>query len=91
MSILLNQDKVKEQDKFGVDPKKFQRTGKDTFVVEASSGNYFEGKITDPSKVRFKDSGRITFTNVGVCLKKCLNRDKECSNCFRFSKLKEEV
>jgi len=40
------------------DPKKFERTGKDTFVVHADGGNYFEGKVTDPS-VQLKDSGRI--------------------------------
>jgi hypothetical protein len=89
MSILLSPDKVKQQDKFGIEPKKFQRTGKDTFVVEASGGNYFEGKITNPDKVKLKDSGRIILTNIGICIRKCLNRDKECKNCFRFSKLVE--
>lgn len=25
----------------------------------------------------------------GICLKKCLNRDKKCDQCLRFSELKE--
>ena len=24
---------------------------------------------------------------VGVCFKKCINRDKKCDDCIRFSKL----
>lgn len=92
MSVLIqpNGNKLlKEQTKFGVDTKKMERTGKDTFVVHGSGGNHFEGKITNP-KIKFKESGRLTFTGIGICLKKCLNRDKECTKCVRFSKLKEE-
>lgn len=91
MSVLVKPDLMKQKkDKLGVpDPKKFERTGKDTFVVHADGGNYFEGKITDSSKVRFKDSGRIMLTKVGICLKKCINRDKSCDSCFRFSELVE--
>jgi hypothetical protein len=40
------------------DPKKFERTGKDTFVVHADGGNYFEGKVENPN-VKLKDSGKI--------------------------------
>uniref|UniRef100_A0A6H2A3X0 Uncharacterized protein n=1 Tax=viral metagenome TaxID=1070528 RepID=A0A6H2A3X0_9ZZZZ len=32
------------------------------------------GKLTEP---------------VGICLRKCLNRDKKCEECYRFSNLKE--
>ena len=92
MSVLLKPNGTgnqKETDRFGVNTRKMERTGENTFVVKADGGNYFEGKITNPNAVKFKDSGRIYITNVGVCLKKCLNRDKACSNCFRFSELKE--
>ena len=29
------------------------------------------------------------FTIVGICLKKCANRDKLCISCYKFSELKE--
>jgi len=45
------------------DPKKFERTGKDTFVVHADGGNYFEGKVENPN-VKLKDSGKLTFMMV---------------------------
>ena len=89
MSVLLQPNGVKKQnkDKAGVpDPKKLERTGDNTFVVHADGGNYFEGQITDPN-IKFKPSGKVTFTNVGVCLKKCLNRDVKCDMCHRFSEL----
>jgi hypothetical protein len=79
----------KAENKFGIETKKLERTGEKTFVVHAEGGNHFEGTITNPNAVKFKDSGRVTFTSIGVCLKKCLNRDKQCSNCVRFSKLRE--
>jgi len=81
---------LKEQDNFGVDTKKLERMGKDTFVIHGSGGNHFECKITDP-KIKFKSSGRMTFTGIGICLKKCLSRDKECNSCVRFSKLREVI
>ena len=91
MSILLKPNgSKKEQAKFGIDTKKIERTGDKTFVVHAEGGNHFEGEITNPNAVKFKDSGRVIFTSIGVCIRKCLNRDKECNNCVRFSKLIEE-
>jgi len=66
-------------------PKKFERLGKDKFVVHADGGNYFEGVITDPSKVRIKPSNRIVAFSVGVCIRECANKEKLCNNCFRFS------
>jgi len=71
------------------DPKKFERTGKDTFVVHADGNNYFEGKINNPD-VKIKPSGRLVFEKVGICLKKCMNRDTKCGICYRFSELIEE-
>lgn len=78
-----------ERNRSGVpDPKKFERTGKDTFVVHADGGNYFEGKVTNPN-VRIKDSGKLFFDKVGICLKQCENKNKRCSTCIRFNELKE--
>ena len=72
-------------------PKKFERLGKNDFVIHADGGNHFEGKITDPSKVRLKPSNRLVAFTVGVCIRKCSNRDTKCSTCFRFSEFIEEA
>lgn len=80
-----------EKNREGVpDPKKFERTGKDSFVIHADKNNYFEGVVTDPKRVKIKDSGRIIMTNVGVCIRKCVNKDKKCNACWRFSNYVEE-
>jgi hypothetical protein len=80
----------KEKEKAGVpESKKFERTGKDTFVVHADGGNKFEGRITDPSKTQFKQTNRIVAFQVGVCIRTCLNRGEKCDSCYRFSELKE--
>ena len=71
------------------DPKRFERTGDKSFVVHGDGNNYFEGEVKDP-KVKLKSSGRIVFDRVGICLKKCLNRDMRCNVCYRFSELMEE-
>ena len=89
MSILLKPDGTKKEKEraLGVNPRKMERTGQDTFVVKADGGNYFEGKITDQSKVKFKSSGSIVFS-VGVCIRQCLNKGIKCDACCRFSELK---
>jgi len=71
------------------DPKKFERLGKDKFVVHADGGNHFEGVITDPKKVQIKSSNRLVAFQVGVCIRSCLNKNKKCDGCFRFSELVE--
>jgi len=42
---------------------------------------------------RFKDTAHKCFgnpfTKVGICLKKCSNKDIKCNECYRFSELKE--
>ena len=42
---------------------------------------------------KFKDVAHSCFGNpftvVGVCLKKCVNRDKLCNECYRFSEFME--
>ncbi len=78
-----------EKNREGVpDPKKFERTGEKTFRVHADGGNYFEGEVRNPS-VKMKPSGIMIFTNIGVCLRKCSNRDIKCPACVRFSEFIE--
>ena len=83
--------KTKAKDKKGVpDPKKLERTGDKSFVIKADGGNYFEGVVTDPG-VKFVPSKWGSATTIrGCCLKKCLNRDKKCITCFRFSAFIED-
>ena len=69
-----------------INTRKMEMTGKNTFVVHADGGNHFEGKITNPDVVKFRGSGKLTFTS--VCIKKCFNRNKKCDTCYRFSELK---
>lgn len=42
---------------------------------------------------KFQDTAHKCFGNpftiVGVCLKKCSNRDIKCEGCYKFSELKE--
>jgi hypothetical protein len=81
------------------DPKKFERTGKDTFVVHADGGNYFEGKVTDP-KVQLKDSGKIFLMpdNIGMsnpCMECSNNKyhggSKElCDSCIKYKNFKQK-
>jgi hypothetical protein len=52
------------------DPKKFERTGNDSFVVHGNDGSYFEGKVTDP-RVKIKPSGSLLF---------CMNPENAISN-----------
>jgi len=72
-------------------PKKFERLSKDKFVVHADGGNHFEGVITDPKRVQMKPSNRLVAFQVGVCLKACVNRDKLCGSCFRFSEFRQLI
>lgn len=46
-------------------------------------------KVMKFADLATKRLGKPTVT-VGVCLKRCLNRDKKCDDCYRWSKLKEE-
>ena len=90
MSVIVKSDITKKHEKFGLpEPKKFERTGKDTFVIHADGGNHFEGRITNPSKASIKSSGK--FLSFGICLRKCVNRDTQCELCYKFSKYEEHI
>ena len=56
-------------------PKKFEKTGKNSFVVHADGGNYFEGVVTDPA-VKLKESGKIFVT-----LKTTKEEENPCYDC----------
>lgn len=80
--------KRKEADRFGIETKKMERMGKDTFVVHGSGGNHFECKITNP-KIKFAESGRLSFVMSDI--NKVTNPCQTCSNNRYRNEDKEEI
>lgn len=46
-------------------------------------------KVMKFADVATKVMGKFRFGSVNICLKQCLNRDKSCEKCYKFSEYKE--